>query len=68
MEGSMLLKIQSFLVVQILQAIRIMISMKKGAARWRLIWLMMVGTLLVVITEMPIEFQHAFAKLHRMKR
>jgi hypothetical protein len=45
-----------------------MISMKKGAARWRLIWLMMAGTLLVVITEMPIEFQHAFAKLHHMKR
>jgi hypothetical protein len=45
-----------------------MISMKMGAARCRLIWLMMAGTLLVEVNEMPIEFQHAFAKLHRKKR
>jgi hypothetical protein len=54
-EGSISLKIQSFLVVQMLHAMRMIISMKKGMLRCLRIRLIMEGTGLVVGITMPIE-------------
>jgi hypothetical protein len=66
--GFMFLKIQSFLVVQILQAIRMVISMKKGTCNLRLILLKMRITEVEVDTVTPMDAQQALAKLHRKKR
>jgi hypothetical protein len=67
-DGSMLLNIQSFLDFQTLQDMRMMISMKKGTLKSLLMWLIIWRIGLVVITVMPSEAQHAFAKLHLRKR
>jgi hypothetical protein len=47
-----------------LHAIKMMISMKKGRLRSLLILLIIEVTGLVVGILIPIEAQHAFAKLH----
>jgi hypothetical protein len=62
------LKIQSFLVSQMLQAINMIISMKKRNRKFFLYLLKIWVTVLVVITEASIESQHALAKLQRKKR
>jgi hypothetical protein len=66
--GSMLLKIQSFLVFQMLQTMMIIISMKNGTPKFLLIRIRIWGTGLEVATEIPIEAQQALAKLHLRKR
>jgi hypothetical protein len=66
--GSTLLKIQSFLVSQILHAIKMMISIAKGTDSLSLMFLKMWGTGLVETKVIPRELHQALAKLHRRKR
>lgn len=66
--GSISLKIQSFLVVQMLQVMRIIISIKKDTWSFSLISLKMPRRGLVVNTPAPMDAQQAFAKLHRRNR
>jgi hypothetical protein len=65
-DGSMLLNIQSFLDFQM--DMRMMISMKKGTLIYLLTRLIIWRIDLVMVTVMPSEAQHAFAKLHLRKR
>jgi hypothetical protein len=67
-DGLVLLSTQSFLVVQILQVMTIMISMKNGTPRCLLILSKICGTDLVVGTLSPIDAQQALAKLQRRRR
>jgi predicted membrane chloride channel (bestrophin family) len=59
----MSLNTQSFLVVQMLHVIKIIISMK-GTESFSLIILKICRIGLVVMNVTPMEFQHALAKLH----
>jgi hypothetical protein len=54
-EGSISLKIQSFLVVQMLQAMRMIIFMKKGTPNCCLMQSNICGKDLVGATEIPME-------------
>ena len=64
-DGSKFLKIQLFLVTQILQDMRMIISIKKGTCNLSFICLKILNKGLVVMTTTPMEAQQALAKLHR---
>ena len=67
-EGSSSLNIQSFLLVQILHDIRMMISMKNETFSFSFISLKICMGGWIFATATPMEAQQALAKLHRRKR
>jgi hypothetical protein len=67
-DGSNFLKIQLFLVTQILQDMRMIISMKKETCNVSFICLKILNKDLVVMATTPMEAQQALAKLQRRNR
>ena len=67
-EGSISLKIQSFLITQMIHAMSMMISICKGVCNFSFICLKIFSKGLVVITDTPMEAQQALAKLQRRNK
>ena len=67
-EGSISLKIPSFLITQMIHAMSMMISICKGVCNFSFICLKIFSKGLVVITDTPMEAQQALAKLQRRNK